>query len=181
MPQYIAFLRAINVGGRNIKMAELRDHFTALKFKNIESFIASGNVIFNTPEADTTVLSQKIEAHLLSVLGYEVKTFIRTPKQVTDIINHPAFDAANIEAASAFSVGLLAQPLTQQQCEALQQLENDIDQFHTHGCEVYWCCAVKQSDSKFSNVAFEKRLQLNATFRGINTLKRLATKYPSSQ
>ncbi len=47
MPRYVAFLRAVNVGGRTVKMDLLRELFAQLQFKNIETFIASGNVIFD--------------------------------------------------------------------------------------------------------------------------------------
>jgi hypothetical protein len=48
--------------------------------------------------------------------------------------------------------------------------------FHVHGREVYWLCRKKQSASTFSNNAFEKALKLGATFRGMNTIKKLAAK-----
>ena len=49
MPRYIAFLRAINVGGHNtVKMDFLRQLFESLGFSNVETFIASGNIVFET-------------------------------------------------------------------------------------------------------------------------------------
>ena len=48
MSRYIAFLKAINVGGHNVKMDQLRKIFESMQFKNVETFIASGNVIFET-------------------------------------------------------------------------------------------------------------------------------------
>ncbi len=56
-------------------------------------------------------------------------------------------------------------------------LKSDIDDFRVNGREVYWLCKLKQSDSKFSNMLFEKRLNVRVTFRGINTVARLAAKY----
>ena len=55
MPRYIAFLRALNVGGHTVKMDHLRSLFEALGFGGVESFIASGNIIFDTPSTDTVV------------------------------------------------------------------------------------------------------------------------------
>lgn len=179
MPRCIAFLRAINVGGRNIKMDALRSLFAQLPLKNIETFIASGNVIFDAPSAAANTLEEQIEAHLLSSLGYEVKTFIRTPAQVADIISHPVLKEPKTLNATALSIGLLRQALNRQQQQALRQLETDIDGFHAHDREVYWYCLAKQSESKFSNTLFEKRLGISTTFRGIKTLQRLAAKYPA--
>ena len=73
MPRLIAFLRAINVGGHNVTMAELRGLFESLSLKEVETFIASGNVIFSSPSGDIRALQRKIEKQLLRSLGYEVK------------------------------------------------------------------------------------------------------------
>ena len=78
MTVYIAFLRAINVGGRTVKMDRLRGLFEHLGYADVETFIASGNVIFQSPAEDTRALEQQIEAHLAASLGYEVATFVRT-------------------------------------------------------------------------------------------------------
>ncbi|MCX6027691.1 MAG: DUF1697 domain-containing protein [Chloroflexi bacterium] len=53
MPRSIAFLRAINVGGHTVKMDRLRQIFESLGFSNVETFIASGNVVFETTAQDT--------------------------------------------------------------------------------------------------------------------------------
>ena len=74
MPKYFAFLRAINVGGHTVKMDYLRALFEALGFANVETFIASGNVIFETKSKDTNALQREIEKHLHQALGYEVAT-----------------------------------------------------------------------------------------------------------
>ncbi len=78
MPKLVAFLRAINVGGHTVSMAALRAEFEALGLKDVETFIASGNVIFTAPTGNRAALERKIESHLHGALGYEVKTFLRT-------------------------------------------------------------------------------------------------------
>jgi uncharacterized protein (DUF1697 family) len=70
MPKYVAFLRAINVGGHTVKMDYLRHLFETLGLSNVETFIASGNVIFDSPSRNTKTLEKKIERHLLEKLGY---------------------------------------------------------------------------------------------------------------
>jgi uncharacterized protein (DUF1697 family) len=59
-------------------------------------------------------------------------------------------------------------------------LQTEIDDFHIHGREVYWLCRKKQSESRFSNALFEKRLKFPATFRGMNTVRKLAARYSCS-
>lgn len=178
MHRYIAFLRAINVGGRNIKMDQLRSHFETLGYADVASFIASGNVIFSTHEREPALLQQEIEAHLLQVLGYEVAAFLRTPARVAAIAGHPPIAAHDVAAAGALNVGLLHAPLSSEQQAVVQNLTTDIDRFFIHACEIYWLCTTKQSESTFSNAVLEKALGVPATFRTIRTFARLPAKYP---
>jgi hypothetical protein len=57
-------------------------------------------------------------------------------------------------------------------------LKTEIDDFHVHGREVYWLCKKRQGESTFSNLRFEKFVKARTTFRGVNTIARLAAKYP---
>ena len=178
MNRYIAFLRAINVGGRTVKMDELRAHFTEMDFAAVETFIASGNVIFETAEADAALLQTRIEGELRRALGYEVATFLRRDAEVAAIARYMPFPAERLETAGALNVALLAAPLTQHEEQTLISLRTDIDDFHANGSEVYWLCQTKQSESTFSNAVFERALGKRATFRGMNTIRKLAAKYP---
>ena len=82
MRRYVALLRAINVGGHVVKMEKLRALFDELAFKDVETVIASGNVLFSSGAPNAAALEEKIERHLKAALGYEVTTFIRTPREM---------------------------------------------------------------------------------------------------
>jgi uncharacterized protein (DUF1697 family) len=84
--RYVALLRAINVGGHVVKMDRLRTVFEALRFGRVETFIASGNVLFDSGESDTAALEQMIETRLEKELGYEVTTFLRRPAELSTIV-----------------------------------------------------------------------------------------------
>ena len=180
MPKTIAFLRAINVGGHNVKMEQLRALFEQLGFDAVETFIASGNVVFETDAAPDAALEADIEAHLKAALGYEVATFLRTDAEVAAVAAYAPRPDVAMARVAAFNVGFLATPLTADEIAILTAFNNEIDDFHSHGREVYWLCRTKQSDSKFNNNAFERALRRRATFRGRNTVLRLAAKYPPS-
>lgn len=173
MTKYIAFLRAINVGGHNVKMTELKALFESLGLSNVETFIASGNVIFDTAAKDTSKLEKKIESLLKESLGYEVSTFLRTPQEVAAVAKYKAFKVKG----EALNIAFIAEPLDKESIQKLLALKNEIDDFHVHGREVYWLCQVRQSDSKFSNLLLEKTIGRRATFRGINTIQKMAEKY----
>jgi uncharacterized protein (DUF1697 family) len=179
MPRYIAFLRAINVGGHVVPMAKLKSHFEKLGFTGVETFIASGNVIFETRSKAAATLERRIKRHLLGALGYEVTTFLRTCGEVAAIAECQPFAVPAFKTAVAFNVGLLAAPLNAGQLKRVAGLRSDHDDFRVAGREIYWLCRVRQNESRFTNVRFEKALGLRATFRNRNTLQRLAAKYPA--
>jgi uncharacterized protein (DUF1697 family) len=177
MSRYIAFLRAINVGGHTVKMDVLRQQLEALGFSNVETFIASGNVIFETTSKNGRMLEKKIEEQLRTVLGYEVATFIRTDAELTAIANHQSFSPSALKTAQALNVIFLADVLDAASQKKLMALKTDIDDFHVHGREVYWLCRKKQSESTFSNAVLEKTLGRSSTIRGVNTIQKMAAKY----
>ncbi len=173
----IAFLRAINVGGHVVTMEELRGLFAALGLKGVETFIASGNVIFAKPGTNLQALHQRIEERLRASLGYEVKTFIRTEAEVAAIASYQPFPKPQVQRAETLTVGFLAAPLEISAKRILMALQTEVDSFHVHGREVYWLCKKRQSESTFSNARFEKAVNCRATFRGISTVTRLVAKY----
>jgi uncharacterized protein (DUF1697 family) len=180
MPRLFAFLRAINVGGHNITMAELRRLFLGLGLKEVETFIASGNVIFHSDAKDLRALERAIEDLLRKSLRYEVTTFLRTEQELAAIAKYQPFKDSELQAAEALNVGFLLDTPSPEAKKLIMAFKSEIDDFHVHGREVYWLCRTRQSDAKFNNVRFEKMLNARATWRGINTIKRLAARYVSS-
>jgi uncharacterized protein (DUF1697 family) len=177
MSKYIAFLRAINIGGHNVKMDVLRQLSESLEFSNVETFIASGNVIFEAKAGNVKTLEKKIETCLKESLGYEVATFIRRDTEVAEIAKYKPFPQSQLDAAGALNIGFLADPLNDAAIQKLISMQTEIDDFHVHGREIYWLCKKKQSESKVSNVAIEKALGVKSTLRGVNTVRKLAEKY----
>ena len=180
MPRYIAFLRAINVGGHTVKMDHLREIFASLGFANVETFIASGNVVFETTALDTAALETSIATALQAALGYEVATFIRTEAELARISAHEAFPPSQLDAAQALNIAFLDGPLDVESVRRLMALKTAIDDFATHEREIYWLCRKKQSESTFSNAVLEKTLRRQATLRGANTIQKMAAKYAPS-
>src|SRR4029079_916661 len=104
MVRYIAFLRAINVGGRVVKMDRLRAMFEALGFTDVETFIASGNVLFSTPGRSAAALERRITSQLRDTLGYDVATFVRSVEEVVRIAAHDPFAASTAKPYHAIYV-----------------------------------------------------------------------------
>lgn len=176
MTLYIAFLRAINVGGRTVKMDRLRDLFEQLGYADVETFIASGNVIFQSPSEDTRALEQQIEAHLAASLGYQVATFVRSAAELADIAAYAPFPADEIEN-NALYVGFLQEAPGDEALGKLAALRTPQDEFHVHGREMYWLCRTSISQSKVSGAQIERALGMPATLRNVTTVRKLAAKY----
>lgn len=177
MPTQVAFLRAINVGGHTVKMDHLRHLFESLGLGAVETFIASGNVVFETDETDLQALERTLERHLAASLGYQVATFIRTEAELLDIAAFQPFPPADLEQAVAYNVAFLHDPLNEAATDKLMALRTEIDDFCAHGREVYWLCRQKQSESTFSNAVLEKTIGQPSTLRGMKTVRNMVERW----
>jgi uncharacterized protein (DUF1697 family) len=181
LPQrYLAFLRAINVGGHIVTMAALRAHIEALGYGDVATYIASGNVIFTTPGADPAALEAEIAAHLQRVLGYAVATFIRTPAEVAAVAAGQPFPAADLTRAGAtLMVAFLPSAPAGDALTRLAPYRTDADDFAIVGREVYWLRQGRTSESTFSGARLERALAMPATLRNVTTVRALAARYPA--
>lgn len=180
MHHYIAFLRGINLGRRRIKMNDLRTHFEKMKFTGVETFIASGNVIFTSKSADSRQLERQIEAHLNEALGYEVDTFVRTRGAVATIAAFRPFAAADLDHPDhTVHAGFLRDALTTGQVEKMLACRTDVDEFCVEGREYYWLCRIKSHESKAWSSAQMKAVKLpSSSMRNLTTVRKLAALYP---
>jgi uncharacterized protein (DUF1697 family) len=178
MPKYVAFLRAINVGGHTVKMDYLRTLFEGLGFTNVETFIASGNVIFDSPSKSAKGLERKIESYLQETLGYAVATFIRSSAELAAIAQYKPFDDSELNAAgNTLYIGFMANVPSDIAKANLRALATKVDDFHLDGREVYWLCRKSFSQSEISGALLAKTLGMPATLRNVTTVKKLAAKY----
>ncbi|MEO8622837.1 MAG: DUF1697 domain-containing protein [bacterium] len=174
MTRYVAFLRAINVGGHTVKMDRLRALFEELRLGNVETFIASGNVLFDSSSKSVATLETRIERHLEQALGYEVATFIRPLDSLAAVVESHPFSSFE-QDGHALSIGFLKGQHDVARSGRLAALEDGYDEFHLHEREVYWLCHGRMSDSKVG-AALGKALAVPVTFRNITTVRKLAAK-----
>jgi uncharacterized protein (DUF1697 family) len=178
MPRAFAFLRAINVGGRTVRMEQLRAVFERMGFAGVETFIASGNVVFDAGRQAAVLLERRIEVGLREALGYDVETFVRSSRELAEIVGREAFDPAEAAAAHAVYVLLLSKPLQAAARDRLLAAQTATDEFRVFDRDVYWLCRVPVSDSPLSGPLLGKLLDGGkATSRNLKTMRRLAAKY----
>jgi uncharacterized protein (DUF1697 family) len=174
MPTYIAMLRGINVTGHKIiKMEALRASFAALGFKNVQSYIQSGNLIFETPNNSAATLSAKIEQKILRDFGHSVSVLLRTPKELAEIIQRNPFVKDPAIDQSRLYVTFLADIAPKTAADLLQPLAAGAEQIRVVGREVYLYCSNGYGKTKISNTAVEKKLSIGATTRNWRTTQTL--------
>ena len=92
MPTYISLLRGINVGGNNkIKMAELKTMYESLDFQNVETYIQSGNVIFDSKRKDRRTLKEAISEAIKTTFGFDVEVLLRNKEDFDWLLQNNPF------------------------------------------------------------------------------------------
>jgi uncharacterized protein (DUF1697 family) len=174
MTKYIAFLRAINVGGNSIiKMADLKRMFESFGLENVQTYIQSGNVIFESQEENASVLEEQIERQLEKSYGKKMQLFVRTIRQVGSIVKACPFDPK--EGESTYIVILDKKP-DKKSVDALMTFRSEYDDFAVKGKEGYQLRRSREK-STFMNHSMEQILKVPGTARNLTTLKKLVEKY----
>ncbi len=173
MPKYIALLRAINVSGSKIiKMEDLRKIFEALKFKNVQTYIQSGNVIFEAKETDKKILRQKIEKHLAKSLGFDVTTIIRTLGELEAIVKHNPFRDEQIDKEHVVYVAFMSEEPSKEKQQWFTKYHSDVDVYGIVGEDLFCLCHKLLGKSLFANSLVEK-MGIDSTTRNLNTVFKL--------
>jgi uncharacterized protein (DUF1697 family) len=178
--RYAAFLRAINVGGHIVKMDRLRKLFETAGFAGVETFIASGNVVFESSRKNGSDLERAIELQLKKAFGYPVATFVRSMPELSAIADRGPFGRESLKAPDSVFVGFLRSATSKDAQRQVASLSNDIDTLMADGREIYWRARKGFAESTLSYSVVEKLLRTEATFRNVNTVKRMAAKYCGS-
>ena len=176
MPRYFAFLRGINVGGHRVKMDRLRELTEALGFEQVETFIASGNVIFSSPSGDVDAMEERLAGHLHKALGYEAMTHIRSQSELDSIAAFEPREPAPTD--QSVYVIFMREAADVDLRQSLDDLSTGTDQFEFAGREVYWLIRGKPSESPLFGVDLTRAEGAGATTtRNMTTIRSLVAKY----
>ena len=139
MPRYVAFLRAINIGGRRASSKQLTAALEEDGFQNVTAFRASGNLIFDADRALEAALTKRVDEALTTGLGFEVRSFLRTAAQVRAIAAFEPFPPKiRAKSQGKLQVALLAKPLPKRERDEVLALATDSDPLSVSGRELYW-------------------------------------------
>ena len=113
MASYVALLRGINVGGKNlIKMAELKASFEAAGFEDVATYIQSGNVLFRAARSSTAALERRIEGMLSREFGYRASVVLRSHAQMSALVDGAPRGFGGKPGIYLYDVVFLKAPLT---------------------------------------------------------------------
>jgi uncharacterized protein (DUF1697 family) len=171
--KYVAFLRGINVGGKNkVKMETLREMCVSLGFENVKTYINSGNVIFETVETDDILLSQKIESAIESTFALKIKVISRTLSDIENIIKNNPFDG-QFENDKDLHVFFLDEDLSNEQCELLLSHANENEMFAIQSRTIFCLLRISILDSIVGKGFIDKKLKVSATARNWRTVNKI--------
>jgi uncharacterized protein (DUF1697 family) len=174
MPRYLAFLRAINVGGHTVSMARLKQLFEAEGLTQVTSYLASGDLSFYSRSTAPAGLEKRLERAMQQALGFEVATFLRTEPELLAAHAHRPYPPATAARAHTLCIGFMAHSPDKAALDRLKALGNEIDQYRVHGRELYHLCNRGLSESTVTNKALEKALGQPVTMRNVKTVAKVA-------
>jgi uncharacterized protein (DUF1697 family) len=174
MPVFIAMLRGINIGPhKRMKMEKLRASCQALGFDKVQTFIQSGNVVFQAAQMSSPVVSKKLEARIVTDFGFSADVIARTQDEMKKIVkNNPFLKDPSLDPAKFHVVFLSEKP----QAAALKRLETLTlapDKLRHSGKEIYFYFPNGVSGSSVWKHPLDRVLSVTSTMRNWNTVNSL--------
>jgi uncharacterized protein (DUF1697 family) len=163
---YVALLRGINLGKLNkVDMKSLKQLFEQLGFEQVQTYIQSGNVLFNSLILD----EQQLEEKLQQTYHFEIPVIVRSKDELLAAIQHPIAEKENVYFL------FLKKKMTEQQHNDLKEIVTE--QFTVLNDDTI---VINLGDnyhkSKFTNAFFERKLLITSTARNKNTVKKILQK-----
>jgi len=172
MKTYIALLRGINVSGqKKMKMADLKIFLEDIGFKNVRTYIQSGNIIFEYIKTSQTDLANRIKNEIQKQYSFEVPTLVLTSDYIKNILDNNPW-GKNKETCQMYFTLLEEQTLSKNITKIKR--ENYLpDEFSIDGKVIYLYIPNGYGRTRLNNNFFEKKLQVQATTRNWNTLNKI--------
>jgi uncharacterized protein (DUF1697 family) len=174
MKTFIALLRGINVSGqKKIKMSDLKILFETLSFAKVQTYIQSGNVIFDSHLTDLKSLKEKIEGKIKQKSGFDVEVIVKTPDELEHILKKNPFLKRSNKNPDRLYVTFLADASTADSTTKLKEVNYLPEEYFIDGSTVYLFLPNGNGRAKLNNNFWEKNLKVQATTRNWNTVNML--------
>ena len=176
MPGYVALLRGINVGGKNlIKMPALKSCFESNGFEDVASYIQSGNVLFVSPETGTAALTQRIEAMLAQTFGYEATVVVRNRTQMRAVVGRAPKGFGAEPSKYRYDVIFLKHPLTAKVAMQSVPTKPGVDEAHAGTGVLYFSRLIEKATQSRLNKIVSSPIYPSVTIRNWNTTTKLVS------
>jgi len=174
MTTYISILRGINVSGhRMIKMDKLKQMFADLGLQNIQTYIQSGNVVFQVEKSDQKELEKKITKAISEKFGFDVPVIVKDFSELKQIISGNPFLNDKTKNKAQFHVTFLSCLPNRESFGKIEAAQYHPDEFFLVDKAIYLYCPNGYGKSKLTNGFFENKLQVTATTRNWKTTNEL--------
>jgi uncharacterized protein (DUF1697 family) len=174
MTVYLALLRGINVGGKNIiKMADLKASFESMGFSDVTTYIQSGNVLFQSDEKDKEVLTKRIEAGLSKKFKYEARLVVISHKELKDIVQSAPHGFGRDPETYRYDVIFLKEPLTPKEAMKSVRTKEGVDNAHAGKQALYFSRLISKASSSYLTKIIGLPAYQNMTIRNWNTTTKL--------
>ena len=174
MKKYVALLRGINVGGKNlIKMTDLKACFEALAFESVITYIQSGNVLFSTDKSDQARLTIQIEEALSKTFNYKSRVVLRSHKQMKEIVARAPKSFGNDPATYRYDVIFLKAPLTAVEAMKSVTAKEGVDQAFAGQGVLYFSRLISKASQSHLTRIIGMPVYQDMTIRNWNTTSRL--------
>ena len=174
MNQYVALLRGINVGGKNlIKMTELKTSFEALGFENVSTYIQSGNVIFSADRSARTRLTSQVEEALSKTFNFKSRVVLRSYKEMKNIVAQAPKGFGSDPATYRYDVIFLKEPLTAARAMQSVTTKEGVDRAFAGKGALYFSRLISKAAQSYVSRIVMMPVYQSMTIRNWNTTTKL--------
>ena len=174
MKKYIAFLRGINVGGKNkLSMKELKQLMQRRGYKNVETYINSGNIIFSSQNTDNELLKSNLEDLIFEILNFSIIVMLMSAEEFIEAVRN-APDWWDADKDSKHNAIFVVPPITVDEvCNAVGEAKKEYEKVSSFGKVIFWSSPQKTfSRTRWSKVV-GKSVYTSITIRNSNTINKL--------
>ena len=178
MTTHLCLLRGINVSGHNmIKMDALKSLLESVGFKNVQTYIQSGNVFVDTEEENAAKVGFLIKQEIFKAMGHEVPVIVINKDDLKACFeNNSFFKEKDIDTKKLY-VGFIATQLKAENINDLKVSQFKPDEVQIDGNRIFIKYAVGAGKTRFDQKYIEKKLNVSATIRNWNTVNQLFAMY----
>lgn len=174
MIKYIGLLRGINVSGqKKIKMDELRASLAKLDYNNVQTYIQSGNIIFESSQEDQELLQDEIHQNIFATFGFKVPVLVRSGVDWMSTYTGNPFVNNRNEDINKLYVTILSEEPTDENVEVLSEFHQGPEEFIMEGLNLYLYYPNGAGRSKLDHNTIERKLKVRATSRNWKTVTKL--------